>query len=532
MRSSAASAHPLDDSGRSRYFGVNSRSSFSTARGPLSREVSPEQHQYNGHRPSIPDTVYPHIPTRAYRQSNLSHSSTRNHYSSPLTHHITDMEYDSPLDTPHADGTESTVSTAAQSTVWDELEDMKDRLRRLELVGKLPQSPAAALSSGSGERPQTATTTVTTISSSPKQGVDASASPTDFTIGGPGVAKLHPLLHTTLAKCKSLVSIDVYRSLEATASDALALVAMTGCSGPQGTMHSAVSVLGGSSSADRQVRRKADSMCRSLTELCVALSEDKDDRSASSTNGRVAVRPATKTSPLEREVGANASPSQRESSQEPTERAFRTSRAVSRLEARRASIRASNNTTSFEDQTQGSVTPTHTPTELSKPHRLSRTPTMLLRTRRREDTSDDTETRPLSRAATEVSSSRISLRERLSKDYTSKLTPPHQSQRSPSSIQSSLPVRRNHLSNSQALTTPNIQPGSRRYLDRSTPPSTDNGSRLAESRRLRLTSAGQVTVPIRERRGSTDSGAGFLTRRLRAASADPQEEGDAEGDPQ
>lgn len=532
-RSSAASAHPLDDSGRSRYFGVNHRPSFTAAQGQLSREASPEHQQYNGRRSSIPDTGYPNIPTRAYRQSNLSHSSTRNHYSSPLTHHITDMEHDSPLDTPRPDGTESTVSTAAQSTVWDELEDMKERLRRLELVGKLPQSSAAAHSSASGERPQTATTTVTTISSSPKQGADTSASPADLAFGGPGVAKLHPLLHTTLAKCKPLVSVDVYRALEATASDALALTGMTGYNGPQGTMHSAVSVLGGPSSMDRQVRRKADSMCRSLTELCVALSEDRDDnRATSSTNGVVALRPATNAPPTEPEVGANASQFQRESSQEPNERAFPKSRIVSRLEARRASIRASPSTNSYEDQAQGSITPTQTQTELSKPRRLSRTPTMLLRTRRRDDASNDPEPRPLSRAATEVSSSRISLRERLSKDYSSNLTPPHQSPRSPSSAKSSLPVRRNHLPTSQALTTPNIQPGNRRYLDRSTPPAADSGSRLAEARLLRLGSAGQVTVPVRQRRCSVEGSPSFLTRKLRASSTDPQENGVVEGDPQ
>lgn len=532
-RSSAASAHPLDDSGRSRYFGVNHRSSFTTSRGQLSREVSPEHQQYNGRRLSIPDTGYPHIPTRAYRQSNLSHSSTRNHYSSPLTHHITDMEHDSPLDTPRPDGTESTVSTAAQSTVWDELEDMKERLRRLELVGKLPQSSTAALSSASGERPQTATTTVTTISSSPKQGADTNASPTDLAVGGPGVAKLHPLLHTTLAKCKPLVSDDIYRALEATAFDALALVAMTGLNGPQGTMHSAVSVLGGPSSTDRQVRRKADSMCRSLTELCVALSEDKDDNRASPlTNGVVVVRPGTNAPPVEPEVGANASPCPREFSQEPNERTFRNSRVVSRLEARKASIRASHSTNSHEDQAQGSITPTQAQTDPLKHRRLSRTPTMLLRTRRRENTSDDPSPRPLSRAATEAPSSRISLRERLSKDYSSNLTPPHQSQRSPSSNLSSLPARRNHLPTSQGLTPPNIQPGSRRYLDRSTPPATDSGSRLADARRLRIGSTGQVTVPVRQRRGSLDGSPSFLSRRLRAASTEPQGEGDVEGYPQ
>ncbi|KAI9876668.1 MAG: hypothetical protein M1830_005999 [Pleopsidium flavum] len=526
-RSFAASAHPLDDSGRSRYFGVIPKSSFSIPRGHVKREISPESPQYNGRRSSPSDLANVHVPVRAHRQSNLSYSALRNQYPSPLANHITEMDRDQIPNTPRADGTESTVSTTAPSTVWDELDDMKSRIRKLELTGKLPPSSGAAISSASGERPRTATTTVTTISSSPKHGRGKSNSPPSSAIGGPGAASIHPLLHAALAKCKPLISSDVYRALEATASDSLSLAAMMGSGCPQGTMHSAVSVLGGSSIADRHVRRKADSMCRSLTELCIALSDDKSDLASPAINGSGCVRLNGEDRGSEQDVGASGSPYQRASSQEPAEHTNPRS-IMSRLEARRTSILSLNSINGHRGQARDSSTPTQTPTGPSIPRRLSRAPTVLLGARRTEDTDDNSEARPLSRATTELGPSRSSPRERVSKEYTSRLTLPHQSSRSPS-LQSSLPVRRNYLTNSQALSTPNIQPGSRRYLDRSTQPATDNGSRLAEARQQRIASAGQNNTSARQRRGSLDGSGSLVGRRLRQASAEPRVEEQAEG---
>lgn len=494
----------------------------------MNRETSPDSPQYNGRRSSISDSAHVHIPVRAYRQSNLSYSAPRNHYSSPLTNHITEMEQDPTPDTPRGDGTESTVSTTAPSTVWDELDDMKSRIRKLELTGKLPPSSGAAISSASGERPRTATTTVTTMSSSPKHGRGNSISPPNSAIGGPGAASIHPLLHAALVKCKPLISSDVYRALEATASDSLSLAAMMGNCGPQGTMHSAASVLGGSSTADRQVRRKADSMCRSLTELCIALSDDKSDCASPAINGSGGVRLSSKDPGTQQEAGASGSPYQRGSSQEPAEHRTPNMRVMSRLEARRTSILSLNGVNGHRGQARESSTPTQTPTGPSIPRRLSRAPTVLLRTGRTEDPDDNPEARPISRATTEVGPSRSSPRERISKESTSHLTPPHQSLRSPS-VQSSLPVRRNYFPNSQALSTPSIQPGSRRYLDRSTPPATDNGSRLAEARQQRIASAGQYSASARQRRGSLEGSGSLIGRRLRQASADPQVEKEASG---
>ena len=85
----------------------------------------------------------------------------------------------------------------------------------------------------------------------------------------------HPLLHAALAKSKPFMSAEVYRALESAANDAFSLSAMMGSPGQPGPISSGASTIGsGSNITDRQLRRKTDSVCRSLTELCVALGED------------------------------------------------------------------------------------------------------------------------------------------------------------------------------------------------------------------------------------------------------------------
>ncbi|KAJ0338705.1 hypothetical protein COL922a_005295 [Colletotrichum nupharicola] len=60
------------------------------------------------------------------------------------------------------EGTEltTTASTTEPSTVWDELDDLKSRIHRLEMTGKLPKISGAVMSRTSDERPPTATNTV------------------------------------------------------------------------------------------------------------------------------------------------------------------------------------------------------------------------------------------------------------------------------------------------------------------------------------------------------------------------------------
>jgi len=163
----------------------------------------------------------------------------------------------------------STASTTAASSVWDELDDLKSRIRRLEVTGRMPALGAGNASNSSGDRPRTATTTVTTMSSSPRNNAVPGISPINSTFGGSNPSTTttsHPLLHTALAKSKAVMPPDVYKHLELAAKDALDMANTVGAPGS-----GAPTVAG----VDRNVRRKADSVCRSLTELCLALSENR-----------------------------------------------------------------------------------------------------------------------------------------------------------------------------------------------------------------------------------------------------------------
>lgn len=236
---------------------------------------------------------------------------------------------------------------------------------------------------------------------------------------------------------------------------------------------------------DRKLRRKADSICRSLTELCIALSDTKSDPEARIARSRRESHDTATNFP------ANGAPTPH--SPPPTldpdpDRV--SSRAMSRYEARRASI------TPLSRRGSPPSSPTATPPApqlqlLPAP----RTSSVLLRRR-----ADDPE-RPLSRALTE------SLPRPSPREYTSQHPLPA---RSPS-VQSSLPHRHSYFS------TPNyspITPGSRRYLETATPPSTDS-LRMAQARRQqRLASGGEHSAEREQRQG-------FLGRRTRGVELAP-----------
>ncbi|KAI0397769.1 hypothetical protein F5Y17DRAFT_413444 [Xylariaceae sp. FL0594] len=211
------------------------------------------------------------------KQASVNYSHPRAYNSSPLVGQATEPPKQDlqPIDQTHVEGTDSSTSTAAPSTVWDELEELKSRIHRLELTGKLPSTSSAAISRASDERPPTAHTNATTLSASPKrndssalQSTEPSALPKDN----------HALLHSALAKAKELLAPAVYSALEAATTDALALTTMIGTAGQPGPISSRTSNVESGSSGpaavtDRQLRKKADGVCRSLTELCLALSE-------------------------------------------------------------------------------------------------------------------------------------------------------------------------------------------------------------------------------------------------------------------
>jgi hypothetical protein len=410
-------------------------------------------------------------------------------------------------DTPRAiEGTESTVSTTAPSTVWDELDDLKSRIRKLELTGKLPATSGAAVSQATGERPPTATTTNTTMSTSPKRGRAVSTSPAESqTIAG-AITETHPLLHSALAKTKSLLPAEVYKALEATASDALSMASMMGSAGQPGPMSSAQSVVGNSSSnvSERQLRRKADSMCRNLTELCLALSEVKPSEQGQQSINQALPRSVS----MDREFGPlDGSQRTPTATTDTLSRIKASPRAVSRLEARRSSMLANSALPS----------PRFASLEASTPPQsgmAGRRSSLLIRSRRAgtEELDEDEQTmfRAPSRATTEIGRIGGSLRNS-PRDYAPQ---PRDDGRAPS-VQSNLPVRRHYASTSLTstiTTSPTVSNiGGRRFLDRSTPDrdATTTVSRITEERGQRQYEGrglGRTTSMAIDRRARTING--------------------------
>ncbi|KAM0318857.1 hypothetical protein ACHAO8_001335 [Botrytis cinerea] len=490
--------------------------SLSTPTTPRTNNREADFEPYAGRRPSLQDRSI-----TAYRQSNLSNSysapRTTAYHSSPLV--AQPMEISDQHETQRVtEGTASTVSTTAPSTVWDELDDLKSRIHRLELTGKLPTTSGAAVSRATHERPPTATTTETTMSTSPKRGRGNSISPTEAPAVDMSKAENHPLLRSALMNSKPLLDPEIYKSLEATANDALAISAMMGTSGQPGPISSSQSVIGGAQSniSDRQVRRKADSLCRSLTELCLSLSERRSNdpdttltqirqnNHGQETEVRQSIEPVSPRQPPSGDVARlKASP-----------------RSYSRLEARRSNLLATTALPTLRYPPPENTTPAQS---LAAGRRTS----LLLRNRRAE-TEDPQETvearfRAPSRAKTE-----LGRRGEIPRDEMSRHPLPDDDPRS-GAISSSLALRRSHttalspnrVAQSSLLnqSTPgrryyertpereiliNSSTGSsgRRYLERTPERDTTSLSgRLAEERGQRKVSA-PLTFAARSRAGS------------------------------
>jgi hypothetical protein len=415
--------------------------------------------------------------------------------SSPLPpdHSVIALDQNGKPGTPRADGTESTASTNAPSTVWDVLDDLKSRMRNLEL-GKLSATSGQAMSNVSGDRPWTANTTVTTLSSSPQRGRGNSISPSSSAVpGNPGIANVHPLLHAALSRTKDLINPDIYKALEAAASDALSIAAVMGSASQYSGISVAHSVIGsgglGSLASDRQLRRKADSMCRSLTELCLALSENRTEPS-SSMDSHIqpyhSPRPASRDRPMGNRLEARSDSMMqirhRGSSQEPESLGGISGlgrpspRTASRLEARRSSMYGLNGPGNASNDNSPRGQETATPTQPSappNPSRLGRTSTVLLRNRRGDlDDHDDHDGnfRAPSRATTDIGY-------RSQREYTSQQPLPDRS--SPSS-QSGLPVRRHHISASVSSSSTPPFPSNLSYSSNSN----NSSQSLARSRLL------------------------------------------------
>ncbi|KAJ5888410.1 hypothetical protein N7495_008451 [Penicillium taxi] len=369
--SSAISAHPLDEPARHRYSSYNS-GSRSTVGAPRSRfsRTSPDS---SPRAPEVNIERRVSLHEARLRHSNLSSLRGNRQPSESDTTERADEE----TDKTRAEESESTLSTNAPSTVWDELDDLKSRIRKLELTGKLPPSSHAAIT-GSNDRPRTAATTVTALSTSPKHRRKISSSFTE-TESAPK-NQLQPVLQSALAKAKSVLSHGVYKALEATVTDALTVSNLLGVSGaPSG----AASIVDGYSSSERRARRKADSLCRSLTEFCLALTDDELRKNqAQTTQPNVSDSPSMPTA----QRGASLEPE--------VQMRQSTSRITNRYQDRRQSMinissGSGNTVESPQDQSPSISLP---------PTRLNRYSTSLQARRLADEESPNN--RPLSRSAT------------------------------------------------------------------------------------------------------------------------------------
>ncbi|KAF2685982.1 hypothetical protein K458DRAFT_363507 [Lentithecium fluviatile CBS 122367] len=447
-------ANPLETP-RLRVQELSPKPSFSSR--TKDAELSPKdflaQLEVGRRRPSYPDATPPNR-NGAYRPSNL-------HYYSSSRDNTRTAQVETPQEpATRVDGTESHGSTGPATSVWDELDELKTRIRRIELGGKIPATSGAAVSQAIADRPRTANTSITTASSSPHQQRKPNPSPSESTVGAPMPHKIHPLLGEALAKAKQHTSPAIYRVLEATASEALTLAEMTGSAGPQGTLQSASSILNGTSMPDRQVRRKADNICRSLTELCIALCDNKPSISSP------AVRTTTNIPSRRPSVQINGeSPSVRQSIEPESNTLPRSSpsSAMSRIEARRVSMLAGG-ARAYGNARESSQEPS-TPSQSNIPMHLNRSGTSLFQSRRTANDDDDDPTlRAPSRAMTDFRATRTTPKTQFGREYTSR-EPMPDLQPSPA-IQPSTSLRRPTVS---GLANENLlfKDNSRRYgLDR------------------------------------------------------------------
>lgn len=393
--SAVTSAHPLlDDPARFRYSGLSSsRSVIGVPRSRLSRaspETSPRSPPTRGERRS---SIHEQRPRRSTLSTSRSGRLPSSSEPTERGQEATDKA---------RDGTESTLSTNAPSTVWDELDDLKSRIRKLELTGKLPPSSHEAITGASQERPRTAATTVTVLSNSPRHHRKASSPSADNE--SPAQNPVHPLLQSAMTKAQEVLSPEVYTALEATIKDALALSTMLGVNAaPSGTVSVVNGGGGGYISPERLARRKADSVCRSLTELCLALTDKQLRRNRSASTSRVLEAQPPRASGGETESLAAGPSHQRTAAVEGValERHPSTSsRITSRLEARRLSL--INTATPAASDNRSLQSPSVAPPP-SRLHRLSAS----IRSRRLAQDDESPEmtsplNRSLARAVTEV----------------------------------------------------------------------------------------------------------------------------------
>ena len=180
------------------------------------------------------------------------------------------------------------MSTNATSTVWDDLDDLKARLRKLEDSGRRSRMHSGRVTTFEiGDRPRTGTTQATSSTSehgSSGGGDYLSPSGGPFARRGSASAELHPLLRSALAKAKPSTNHGMYQALESSTYDALQLASAVRTDLPGSQLYGSPDSDEDPAQTQKRVVRKADNLCRSLTELCIAIC-DTNHRTSTMANG-------------------------------------------------------------------------------------------------------------------------------------------------------------------------------------------------------------------------------------------------------
>ncbi|KAI5292332.1 hypothetical protein KEM52_006431, partial [Ascosphaera acerosa] len=319
VRRSPPSLHPYDEASRLRYFGRNPRSvEGSDKRGdksPSALETRFQRSKQTGLEMSSTMPLQSHQQpsyvhqTKQGAASSLSSSThnSRSWGSSCFTEkqQLNMQQQQQEQQQEQQQQARSEEFNDATSEVWNELDDLKSRIARLEITGKIEPTPGSQLQArerSAANRPKTATVTGTPAQSrrqSPRRShsvqenhldvsagntrvssrIDGSVTPNTGAPNNVNVDQLHPLLHHSLEKAKQHLSSNVFRTLYETAQDALVAAALlgstaNGASSANGASNGQGISTGSAGHNERQARRKVDSVCRGLTELCLALSEE------------------------------------------------------------------------------------------------------------------------------------------------------------------------------------------------------------------------------------------------------------------
>lgn len=173
-------------------------------------------------------------------------------------------------------GSDSPPSNIAPSIVWDELDDLRSRLNKLEMAEQIASYADDTTPNHRGLASRATTTAPTTVSSGPRPSLPAPSMSAKTIIKTLDHEDVRAQLHDALTQAKALLEPRLFRLLETSASEALALGDLAESMSPKDAVASAYSIINGDADNNRELLNRVISMHRSLTDLCLHLCDAKD----------------------------------------------------------------------------------------------------------------------------------------------------------------------------------------------------------------------------------------------------------------